>query len=421
MKRNRRVDGTPRGRPVSSDYHLYRPLVFRTPVGGVRLYTKPGIFSWDHPDQGAFLALRSIKNDGLLRGSRVLDLGCGHGIIGFGCLQLQPGIELHLADASLAAYTAVTISQERLGYSGRAWYSDVASDVPGDLTFDVVVANLPRGKALGEQFIREAWHRLEPGGRFYLAGSKDTGILTRIATMEEWFGNGEMVAVTANYRVARALKRPRSFAPPPGDYHEWQVATMEARGRTWEYVTKPGVFSWRQLDAGTRRLLAHIQVRDGERVLDLGCGAGQVGLVAYNLAEGVELVQVDDSLPAVRAAERTARHNGLERTTILPSDVGSAVIGERFDVVATNPPFHLGAEVEYSVAEQFIEDSRDVLGPKGRLYVVSNTFLPHDKTMESMFRRVEVVHEDSFFKVILGARPVGRVKNRPKPPLIQEP
>lgn len=421
MKRSPRTEGPAPRRPVNSDYHLYRPLVFRTPVGGVRLYTKPGIFSWDRPDRAANLALRAIKNDGLPRGTRLLDLGCGNGIIGFGCLQLQPGIELHLADSSYAACTAVSLSLERLGYAGRTWFSDVARDLPEGQTFDVVVANLPRGRALGEQFIREAWHRLEPGGRFYLAGSKGTGILTRIATLEEWFGNGEMVGVTANYRVARALKPPQGFPPPPGDYHEWRVATMQARGRRWEYVTKPGVFSWRRLDAGTRRLLAHVQVRDGERVLDLGCGAGQVGLVAHGLADGVEVVMVDDSLPAVRAAERTARHNHLKRARVMPSDAGSAVIGERFDVVATNPPFHLGPEVEYDVAEQFIEDARDVLGPKGRLYLVSNAFLPHDKAMEAMFRRVEVVHQDSFFKVVLGARPVGRVKTRQQPPLVAEP
>jgi len=62
-----------------------------------------------------------------------------------------------------------------------------------------------------------------------------------------------------------------------------------------------------------------------------------------------------------------------------------------------------------------------VLGSKGRLYLVSNSFLPHDETMKEMFRRVEEVHEDRFFKVLLGARPVGRVKGRAVPPLIAEP
>jgi len=123
----------------------------------------------------------------------------------------------------------------------------------------------------------------------------------------------------------------------------------------------------------------------------------------------------------VRAAQRTVEHNRLERATVKLSDAGSAVIGEHFDVVVTNPPFHIGSAVDQDVATQFVEDARDVLGPKGRLYLVSNAFLRHDKTMAGMFRRVEAAHEDPLFKVTLGARPLGRVKNRPKPPLVMEP
>ncbi len=405
-------------RPESSDYHVYRPRLFRTPAGAFPLYTKPGLFSWKRPHRSAELALQFLKADGLPAGTRLLDLGCGNGVIGFGCLHLQPDLDLHLADASHAAHAAVSISLERLGYRGRAWFSDVTADLPPEMVFDVIVAHLPRGRDLGEQIIREAWHRLEPGGRLYIAGAKNTGIRTRAETMYQWFGNGEMVGVTASHRVARALKRSGSPPPPPGDYHTWQEAGFAARGQEWRYVTKPGVFSWRRLDAGTRRLMAQLEVRDGERVLDLGCGAGQVGLVAAGLARGVEVVMVDDYLPAVRAAQRTAELNGLESFAVYPSDAGSAVIGERFDVVATNPPFHVGPGVEYDVAAQFIEDARDVLDAKGRLYLVSNTFIPYDQQMEPMFRRVQVLHEDPQFKVIMGARPVGRVKNREKPPIV---
>ncbi len=408
-------------RPSNSDYHLYRPSLFRTAAGPLRLYTMPGIFSWRRPDRAAQMLLSTLAADGLPPGSRVLDLGCGNGIIGFGSAVIQPEIDLHLADASYVAVTAVSLSLERLGLPGSVWHSDVGADVPADLTFDVVLAHLPRGRDLGEEFIREAWKRLEPGGRLYLAGSKHSGILTRISTAEEWFGNVEMVATTANYRVARALKRPGSAPPPPSSYHEYAVSSFSARGRTWEVMSKPGVFGCKGLDAGTKRLLAHLEVRRGESVLDLGCGTGAVGLVCYGLAELERLVMVDDYLPAVRAAQRTIEHNRLDRAVARLSDAGSAVIGESFDVVVTNPPFHLGSDVEFDIARQFVEDSRDVLGSKGRLYLVSNSFLPHDETMKEMFRRVEEVHEDRFFKVLLGARPVGRVKGRAVPPLIAEP
>lgn len=415
-----KMHGLP-ARPSNSDYHLFRPTVVRTPAGPLRLYTKPGIFSWRKPDRAAQMLLSTLAKDGVPAGSRLLDLGCGNGVIGFGAGLIQPNVELHLADASYAAVTAVSFSLDRLGLPGRVWHSDVGADLPAGLTVDVVVAHLPRGRDLGEEFIRVAWERLEPGGRFYLAGAKQTGIVTRVATTGEWFGNVEMVATTANYRVARALKRPGSAPPPPSTYHQYTVSQFQARERRWEYVSKPGVFGRKGLDGGTKRLLAHLEVRSGERVLDLGCGAGMVGLVCSGLTDLEGVVMVDDSLPAVRAAQRTIEHNRLPRAVARLSDAGSAVIGERFDVVATNPPFHLGSDVEFDTARQFVEDSRDVLGTKGRLYLVGNSFLSHDQVMEGMFRRVDEIHRDRFFRVLLGARPVGRVKGRPLPPLVTEP
>jgi 16S rRNA (guanine1207-N2)-methyltransferase len=404
-------------RPVASDYHVYRPTVLRTPVGPVRLYSKPGIFAWDRLDRAAGLILRALYFDGLPAGSRVLDLGCGNGAIGFALQSLQPDIDLHLADASLAAHTATAITIDRLGFKGTAWFGDVTLDMPSELRFDVIVAGMPRGRLLAEQFMREAWQRLEPGGRLYIAGARNTGISTRIDTLQDWFGKVDRLASIAGYRVARAVKVPGGAPPPPSDYHAWRTISFAARGQQWRYVSKPGVFSWEHVDAGTARLLESLEVRVGESVLDLGCGSGQVGLVAAALAAGTEITMLDDSLVAVRAAERTAALNGVN-ATVMASDAGGAVIGRRFDVVATNPPFHSGPETEYDVAAQFIEDGRDVLAAKGRLYLVANAFIAYDKQMETMFRRVEAIHSDDHFRVVLGARPLGRCKDRPKPPVI---
>jgi 16S rRNA (guanine1207-N2)-methyltransferase len=152
-------------------------------------------------------------------------------------------------------------------------------------------------------------------------------------------------------------------------------------------------------------------------VLDLGCGAGQVGLVASSLAEGVQVTMADDSLLAVRAAERTAALNGLS-ARVVASDCGSALIGERFDVVAANPPFHLGPGIEHDVARQFILDARDLLEAKGRLLLVANAFIPYEDELERIFRRSETVYKNERYKVLLGARPVGRDKKRQAGPLV---
>ena len=84
----------------------------------------------------------------------------------------------------------------------------------------------------------------------------------------------------------------------------------------------------------------------------------------------------------------------------LPSDVAEAVIDERFDLVVTNPPFHVGKQTELSVPMQFIEDAWEVLAPGGQLFLVANRTLPYETPIRRRFGNVLMVHDGRRFKVL---------------------
>ena len=46
------------------------------------------------------------------------------------------------------------------------------------------------------------------------------------------------------------------------------------------FETSPGLFSPRAVDRGTRALLAQVELSRDDRVLDLGCGYGVIGILA---------------------------------------------------------------------------------------------------------------------------------------------
>ncbi|RLI28489.1 MAG: hypothetical protein DRO46_03920, partial [Candidatus Hecatellales archaeon] len=56
-------------------------------------------------------------------------------------------------------------------------------------------------------------------------------------------------------------------------------------------------------------LAESLKVRKGERVLDLGCGSGFLGLLAA--ARGSSVVAVDINPEAIRATRENAEANGL--------------------------------------------------------------------------------------------------------------
>jgi release factor glutamine methyltransferase len=87
----------------------------------------------------------------------------------------------------------------------------------------------------------------------------------------------------------------------------------------------------------------HAEVRRGERFLEVGCGAGYVGLVAARA--GATVVGTDANPLAVALVRHNARENRLE-VQVVETDLLAGVAGP-FDVVAFNPPYLPTAPEDY--------------------------------------------------------------------------
>jgi methylase of polypeptide subunit release factors len=121
-----------------------------------------------------------------------------------------------------------------------------------------------------------------------------------------------------------------------------------------------------------------MRLREGERVLDLGCGAGTYALAAAR--RGARVVATDKDPRAVACTLANARRNGLT----LDGRVGSLfepVQGERFDaIVATLPqlpapepidvPTRYGGRDGLDLLRELALRAPRHLAPKGRLYAL---------------------------------------------------
>lgn len=75
------------------------------------------------------------------------------------------------------------------------------------------------------------------------------------------------------------------------------------------------------------------------RVLDLGTGSGAIALSIAHARPNAEVVAVDASAAALEVAQFNTQRLALGNVRLLRSDWFSALHGERFDMIVSNPPY----------------------------------------------------------------------------------
>lgn len=141
------------------------------------------------------------------------------------------------------------------------------------------------------------------------------------------------------------------------------------RDRDWEFVTDRGVFGRTAVDSGTRLLIETMRVGRTDRVLDVGCGYGPVGLVAATLASEGKAVLVDVNERAVGLAAQNAALNKVTNVEIFQGDAAAPIAGRTFDLAVTNPPIRAGRAALLRLVRQVWA----VLRPGGRFVFVVRT------------------------------------------------
>lgn len=146
------------------------------------------------------------------------------------------------------------------------------------------------------------------------------------------------------------------------------VSTMNAE---FTMITRPGVFSHGRADVGGVALSEVVDVEPGEDILDLGCGAGLVGLaLAQRQREkqaehGGTVDLVDSNTRAIECCKKNIELNKFEGCTAIGADIYETE--NTYDLIVGNPPYFAGQRI----GEYFIQTAEKYLRHKGRLAIVS--------------------------------------------------
>jgi 16S rRNA (guanine1207-N2)-methyltransferase len=158
------------------------------------------------------------------------------------------------------------------------------------------------------------------------------------------------------------------------------------------------------LDDGTRLLLETIAQADlGEKILDLGCGAGPIGLILAHLDPKRSITLSDVNLRALELARENAKLLGVEpQVEIVASDVYHS-IDSIYDTIVSNPPIRAGKIVTYAM----YDGAPSHLTKEGKLIIVirkQQGALSAFAHLQSLFQDVKVLRSHKGYQVILAAK-----------------
>ncbi|WP_058300186.1 class I SAM-dependent methyltransferase [Gorillibacterium timonense] len=190
------------------------------------------------------------------------------------------------------------------------------------------------------------------------------------------------------------------YTGKPTVKHDTRTLKETLRGIEFTFVTDAGVFSKGGVDYGSKALIRCMEIPDGARVLDVGCGYGPIGLTAATLSPSSTVTMLDVNERAVELSRENARMNGIGNTEVFVSDGVTAVKGRSFDCVLTNPPIRAGKEVVHRI----FEEAAECLVPGGKLWVVIQKKQGAPSAfakLETMFTSVREVEKDKGYRIIV--------------------
>ncbi|GAA3997849.1 methyltransferase [Streptomyces marokkonensis] len=190
------------------------PLTYRLPddvgpLSGRTVVNHAGVFCADRLDIGTRFFLQHLPD--AVGSRRVVDLGCGNGVVGTAVALADPAADVLFTDESFQAVASARATYEANGAAGQAEFrvGDGLTGVP-DGSVDLVLNNPPfhshqaTTDATAWRMFTGARRVLRPGGELWVVGNRHLGYHVKLRRL---FGNSHLVAGDRKFVVLMAVRK----------------------------------------------------------------------------------------------------------------------------------------------------------------------------------------------------------------------
>lgn len=167
-----------------------------------------------------------------------------------------------------------------------------------------------------------------------------------------------------------------------------------------QFETDSSNFSPNEIDTGTLAMLSVANFAEGDKILDLGCGYGVVGILAARLIGQERIIMCDISESAVKQAKINAALNQVPNIDIRLSDGLRNVPEHDFTYILSNPPYH----ADFSVPKHFIEAGFQKLTLGGKFIMVTKRLDWYKNKLTAVFGGVKINTINGYYVFIAEKR-----------------
>jgi len=366
----------------------------RKPQGTFQLLRYPArkketLRAWDAADEYILDHLEQLEQDF----SSILIINDSFGVLSVTLAEHSPVMwsDSYLAQQGMLA----NLSRNKINISQVKFINSL--EHPDNL-FDLVLIKIPKSLAqLEDQLFRLKRH-IKDSTVIIAAGMVKSVHTSTLKLFESIIGSTSTSRAVKKARLIFCqpdMNLPTSMSPYPSEY----------RLENTPYIISnhASVFSRESLDIGTRFLLQHIPaMQHVNRIIDVGCGNGIVGIIAAERNPQAQITFIDESYMAVDSAKTnfTRAFDNNRTANFLVSDCLNQVEDNSTDLILINPPFHQHNAMGDSTAWQMFREAGKALKQGGEVWVIGNRHLAYHTKLKRIFGNYVNIASNKKFAIL---------------------
>lgn len=191
--------------PVNKEIKI-KEKTYKNPTNDKTIKTLPGCFSEKTVDPGARVFISHFHL--LPKANKVLDLGCGNGILSQSFQSMHPEVELHLSDDNWRAIESAKLNLEPT--ENCFFHHSNGLNSLSDSDFDLILCNPPFHQnatvteAIAEKLIEDAANNVTTNGELWLVANRH---LDYRKTLKRHFNTIKIVSKDARFNVIRCASQ----------------------------------------------------------------------------------------------------------------------------------------------------------------------------------------------------------------------